>query len=294
MSITQKIKFLELKSGRQLAIRFLVQGDPGKTVFLCHPSPGAGNLVPNLEETIKRDATLVAVDRAGYGQSDASTHWVSVSEAADDLAEAIQSVATGSVGIAGWSLGGWVALALAARHPELVDRLAVIATPALENEQAWMLSDIREALGLSQSLERNVVNQNLETCFANKLADTLGRTLLQVSGADQQALALPGVSQALTRMLEESFAQGNQGLITEMAGFNLLPWGFEPNAVAAKTLCLYGSKDPVAPQRHGSWWQKRLPDARLEMSPKVGHLLIFQRWKRVLSHLLPRQRKTKK
>lgn len=138
------------------------------------------------------------------------------------------------------------------------------------------------------------MSQKLEAYFANKSADALGRALLQVGEADQQALTLPEVSPALTQMLEESFAQGNQGLIAEMAGFNLLPWEFKPEAVVAKTLCLYGSKDPVAPHRHGSWWQKRLPNARLEMAPRVGHLLIFQMWKRVLSHLLPRQRKTKK
>jgi pimeloyl-ACP methyl ester carboxylesterase len=63
--------------------------------------------------------------------------------------------------------------------------------------------------------------------------------------------------------------------------------GFELSEVNAKTLLLFGAKDPLTGFRHGSWWQKRLPDARLEMSPQGGHDLLVPMWKRVLSHLAP-------
>lgn len=122
----------------------------------------------------------------------------------------------------------------------------------------------------------------------------MGRTLIGISDADADVLALPDVDNRLTSTIEEAFTQGHQSLSKEIAGFNLLEWGFKPSDVKAKTLYLYGSKDPVAAHRHGSWWQKQLPNARLEMSPKVGHLLIFPVWKRVLAHLLPQQRKKKK
>lgn len=63
--------------------------------------------------------------------------------------------------------------------------------------------------------------------------------------------------------------------------------GFELSDVTAKTLLLFGAKDPLTGSRHGIWWQKRLPDARLEMSPHGGHELLVPMWKRVLSHLAP-------
>jgi pimeloyl-ACP methyl ester carboxylesterase len=58
--------------------------------------------------------------------------------------------------------------------------------------------------------------------------------------------------------------------------------------VNAKTLLLYGAKDPLTGSRHGTWWQKRLPAARLEMNPDGGHDLLAPMWGRVLSHLAPR------
>jgi hypothetical protein len=43
--------------------------------------------------------------------------------------------------------------------------------------------------------------------------------------------------------------------------------------------------------RHGSWWLQQLPDARMEVAPAAGHLLVIPLWHRVLSHLAPRSRR---
>ena len=62
------------------------------------------------------------------------------------------------------------------------------------------------------------------------------------------------------------------------------------DAVQAKTLLLFGSADPETGSKHGTAWQKRLPNARLEMVPGAGHDLLEQMWRRVLSHLAPRRK----
>jgi hypothetical protein len=67
--------------------------------------------------------------------------------------------------------------------------------------------------------------------------------------------------------------------------------GFELGDVTARTLLLFGAKDPRTGSRHGNWWQKHLPDARLEMNPQGGHDLLIPMWKRVLSHLAPHCRR---
>jgi hypothetical protein len=62
-------------------------------------------------------------------------------------------------------------------------------------------------------------------------------------------------------------------------------------SIPAKTLLLFGDKDPLTGSRHGTWWQRALPDARLEMQPGGGHDLLVPTWKRVLSHCAPRCRR---
>ena len=54
--------------------------------------------------------------------------------AADDLAGVLDCLPVERVGVVGWSAGGRVALALAARRPDLVDRVVVLATPAPDEE----------------------------------------------------------------------------------------------------------------------------------------------------------------
>jgi hypothetical protein len=111
--------------------------------------------------------------------------------------------------------------------------------------------------------------------------------LLGVGPADEAALRADGVGARLGEMLRAAFVQGTRGLAADIAGYSLQPWGFEPEAVQAKTLLLYGSRDPLVDPRHGRWWQSRLPDARLEVAPEAGHLLLVPMWARVLSHLAP-------
>lgn len=64
----------------------------------------------------------------------------------------------------------------------------------------------------------------------------------------------------------------------------------DPSKVAAKTLLIFGSADPLTGHSHGAQWQKRLPNARLEMVPGGDHDLLTEKWKRVLSFLAPRGR----
>lgn len=69
-----------------------------------------------------------------------------------------------------------------------------------------------------------------------------------------------------------------------------LPDDLDLDAITAKTLLLFGSADPETGSRHGRAWQKRLPNARLEMVPKGGHDLLEPMWHRITSHVAPGRR----
>lgn len=51
-----------------------------------------------------------------------------------------------AVGAVGWSAGGRIALALAARHPDLVRSAALAGTPAPDEEVPWVPDEYRAAL----------------------------------------------------------------------------------------------------------------------------------------------------
>ena len=261
-------------------------------VVMCHSAPGAGIFDPDPQETRARNVRLISVDRPGYGGSQPVSDgaWATVASAADDLASVLDSLYLERVGVVGWSAGGRVALALAARRPDLVERLVVIATPAPDSEVPWIADEQRDELERLGSLSPDEAHAHLGGSLASvvpedpRSPDSLW--LLGAGSVDRDALQADGVQARLGEMLEAAFVQGSGGLAADIAGYCLRPWGFDPQSVEATTLLLYGSHDPLAGPQHGRWWKSQLPGARLEIVPG-GHLIVVPMWARALSHLVP-------
>lgn len=285
------VKELTRSGGRRLAIHRLSQSSSGRVVLFCHPAPGSGDFDPDPAETAASDVTLLGVDRPGYGRSDAMTAglWASVSSAADDLAAVAETMAERPVGLVGWSAGGRVALALAARRPELVDRVVVLGTPAPHEEVPWIPAEQAQILESLRSKPAAEVQATLAEQFAAILPADTGQPetlhLLGRSPADDEALHAPGATERLLGMMAGAFTQGATGLASDLAGYCLQPWGFEPEAVNVEALLLYGSADADVGPLHGRWWNEHLPSSQLEEVPGAGHFLILPMWRRVLSFL---------
>lgn len=296
---------LFLESGRRVAVHSTTtnsawfpaqdgsRGGEERLVVLCHSAPGAGIFDPDPAETRARNVRLLSADRPGYGGSDpvAAGQWATVASAADDLAVVLDSLNVERVGVAGWSAGGRVALALAARRPDLVDRVAVLATPAPDAEVPWIAPEQRDELERFRRLAPEAAHAELGERLGSAVPEDPESPealwLLGALSADEPVLRSDVVRERLSAMLRAAFAQGTRGLAADILGYCLHPWGFKPEEVRAKTLLLYGSHDPLAGPRHGRWWQSRLPDARLEVAPGTGHLLVVPMWARVLAHLAP-------
>jgi pimeloyl-ACP methyl ester carboxylesterase len=285
------VEHLSLESGRRVAVHRVAEGS-GRTILFCHAAPGSGGFDPDPRETQARDITLLAVDRPGYGGSDpvGDGEWASVGAAADDLADVLRELGIDHVGVAGWSAGGRVALALAARHPDLVDRAAVVATPAPHDEVPWIPPEQAAGIEALRGQPPDAVHAALAAQLAGLVParGAASSALEQVATpADEPVLRDADAAARLAAMLEAAYAQGATGIAEDIAGYSLQPWGFEPADVATKTLLVYGGEDPIAGGAHGRWWQRQLPNARLEMTPGAGHLLIVERWARILSFLAP-------
>lgn len=300
-----------LPSGRKLGVTGL--GDPAaeRVVVFCHPAPGSSIFDPDPDASSTRNVHILAFDRPGYGSSDplpAGT-WPSIAQSADDIAAYLRAMShdesssgiTGpkTIGIAGWSAGGRIALAFAARHPDLADRVAIIGTPAPNEAVPWIdpqlqamsdhLATLTPDAALAQ-LTGMLQDQSDAVRAAGEVTD-VPLDLLGVSAVDDAALARPGARDRLGRMLKDAFRQGAGGVAADILSYTAQPWGFDPADVGAKTLIVNGQGDPLAGNTHASWYQKAIPDARVEMVPEVGHLVVIPAWERVLAHLAPGDKK---
>jgi pimeloyl-ACP methyl ester carboxylesterase len=126
--------FVDVDAGRRLSA--LVWGAAPPEMVLLHG--GAQNAHTWDTVALALDRPLVAVELPGHGHSDhrGDGPFGPVNNAAD-VAVAIRELAPDAGMLVGMSLGGLTAIALTARHPDLVRKLALVdVTPGVDGEKA--------------------------------------------------------------------------------------------------------------------------------------------------------------
>jgi len=285
----------ELRSGRGIGVS--AAGDPiaDRLVVLCHPTPGAGGFDPDPLVTGPWGLHLMTLDRPGYGASDpVGPADGRVQDRADDLAEylrrsertarVIDGARFGSVGVVGWGSGGVVALSLAARHPDLVDRLAIVGTPA--PPQAGVLVHSTTAW----ERRRTLLGEDAAGIAGTLPTDVPGLDALGVDPGDPVLASHGGLRNRLERMLGEGWRQGPTGAATDLVALRDGTWADELDRVTAEVLIVNGDADPVAGTEDARWFRSHLPDARSATVDGTGRLALVREWRRILDHVAPLER----
>jgi pimeloyl-ACP methyl ester carboxylesterase len=270
--------------GRLLAVD-VVGPEGGPTVVLCHPAPGSRRLDPDQAATAAAGVRLLTIDRPGYGGSEAGDAPVTIPSLADDVATVLDALDVRRAHVAGWSAGGRVAMAFAARHPERVGAVALLSTPAPDEAVPWYDDQARGLIAAFRDRPDSAVPQMTEM-LAPVAGDPAGAVAMVCVGpADDDVLDRPGVRASVEAMLAEGFRAGAGGLAADIASYTLHPWGFDPSAVSARVCCWYGREDALVPPAHGEWWAGQVADGSLEVVEGVGHLVPYVAWPAILSEL---------
>jgi pimeloyl-ACP methyl ester carboxylesterase len=118
-----------MKQKPKLAIHELHDGG-GLPVVLLHPFPVDSRSWGPVAKELPFGIRAIAVDLPGFGKSEIGGLAPSIDLVADAVYEALTDYGLGNAIVVGWSMGGYVALALAERHPNFVSGLGLVGSKA--------------------------------------------------------------------------------------------------------------------------------------------------------------------
>ena len=103
-------------------------------LVLLHPFPFDATFWDDTRALLERGRTVLAPDFPGFGHAAEQPGW-GVDDAADAVAGLITREAGGRAAVCGLSLGGYVAMAIALRHPQVVAGLVLANTRAEADDE---------------------------------------------------------------------------------------------------------------------------------------------------------------
>jgi pimeloyl-ACP methyl ester carboxylesterase len=215
----------------------------------------------------------LAPDLPGFGRTPPLPGPVGINEQADVLMELMDREVDRPVHLFGNSMGGAVAVVLAARRPEQVASLTLVS-PALPHPRASATALWFTALATPR-LGKAVLRRTAQLPFERRL-----KASLSIIFGDHRALP-PELLAAYEAELrrrdkqpwgpEATLAGARSILLSQIAPPRRSLWA-EAAKVRCPTLLVYGGRDRLVDARVRVRAQQSFPDARLLYLPKSGHV----------------------
>jgi pimeloyl-ACP methyl ester carboxylesterase len=237
----------------------VVESGSGPSVILLHGLFLDHSTWHPVREALSPAHRVVTPDLPGFGASEkphTSRFSYRIEAFAEAIADLYAALDLGRASVVGQCLGGAVALALAARHPELVSKLVLIGALC----EAPHLG-VYGRLGMTPVVGNFVLKQ----LWGRGVFGAFFRERILSPRAEIDAARIDAYYEAFN----EPLARGS-ALETLRAADDPRPLAAKTLGVRAPTLVLWGSADRVVPARLGRRLAREIPDAGLELF-ETGH-----------------------
>ncbi|MQA82835.1 MAG: 3-oxoadipate enol-lactonase [Streptosporangiales bacterium] len=243
-------------------IAYDVQGPVGAPVVVLGGSLGTTRAMWDEQlPALTRAFRVVRYDHRGHGASPVPPGPYTIAGLTGDVLALLDHLDIPRAHFGGLSLGGMIAMYLAATHPERVDRLALICTSAhLPPARAWLARAATVRNGGTRAVADTVVARWFTPAFA----------------------ATPRAAE-LREQLIRSPAEGYAACCEAIATLDLRPLLAR---IRAYTLVIAGAEDPATPPVHAEVIGTGIPDAHLAVLRDAAHLANVELADRVTAMLV--------
>jgi len=226
----------------------------GKPLVLIHAFPFDGRMWAATAKALGGRCRVIAPDMRGFGASSLGGRDASIADMADDVAGLLDSLGIERAAVGGLSMGGYVSLAFAARHPERLERLILADTRAAADSEVARAGRA-DALAL-------VAKEGVAALVERQLA----------------ALLSPAASDGVRDHVRGLGKQSPEGVSAGIRALRDRPdRRAELPSIAVPALLIVGTDDKISPPVEMAGMASAIPGARLVEIAGAGHLSNLER-----------------
>lgn len=236
-----------------LTLRYLAHGEGGEPVILLHGFAGDLNNWLFNHEVLASDRIVYALDLPGHGGSSRLSGSPDLSIFANAIASFMDALGIQAAHLVGHSLGGAVAIQLAASHPERVRSLTMIASAGLGKE-----IDGEYIKGYISSTRRKEIQPFLNRLYADPslVSKQLVDDVLKFKRMD-------GTGEYLKLISDRIFPSGRQAYVLRDC----------LTAMRIPLLVVWGSEDRIIPATGAEGLP---PNVEVHIIPGSGHMVQME------------------
>lgn len=229
----------------------IVKGGDGPPLVYLHSAGGETTWMP-LHRGLARHYTVYAPAHPGFDQSEGLPEIDGIDDVVWHYADLFEKLGLTQVPVVGFSLGAWIGVELAIRHPHLVSKLVMAAAAGLHVDGAPMGDLFTDDLGELRELVFFDPN------------GTIAQYALPSSMTEDQMLQTLRSREATARVAWNPYLHDPQ-----------LPKHL--HRVRCPVQLFWGRDDRLIPVEHGRRYEALIPDATLKVFDDTGHMLPLER-----------------
>jgi pimeloyl-ACP methyl ester carboxylesterase len=253
--------------GGQIAYRRIGNGRP--LLVLNGFAATIADWDPSFIDRLASSNQLFMLNNRGIGGSTDDGQPFDIAKLADDAAHVIEALGFERMSVLGWSMGGFIAQALALQHPAQVDKLILLSTDCggpdadLASNAVW--SQLIDMSGTPHEQARRL----LFLLFRSDVAESFYRQFGDIVAAARAQLS-PDI---MRRQAAAMDAWHRDGVASRLREINV------------PVLIGTGSEDIVIPPSNALKFVNAIRGAWLAQFPSVGHAFMAQ-YPRVLADVI--------
>jgi pimeloyl-ACP methyl ester carboxylesterase len=234
-------------------------GTGPETIVFAHGLLWSGRMFDAQVAALKDRYRCITMDLRGQGQSEVTPTGYDMDNLTEDAARLIQALGAAPCHFLGLSMGGFLALRLGARRPELVRSLLLLATAA-EGEVAENVSGYKRLAWIARWFGLRVV---------------AGKIMPIMFG--QKFLTDPARAAEHGEWRRRLISANRVGLYHNTMGvISRRPVLDELSAIRVPALILVGDQDVATVPARSRLLHERIAGSRLEIIPGAGHILTVE------------------